>query len=100
MSEIRRVEILEEIREDPETFKVSAHWSQIPFVDLKKGHIFRMFEPEGDSVDEGEVCVALTDAGPEKEAPENVKTLDGQPIRDGVNNYFVQSLALLGFQGD
>ena len=98
---LRKVEILEDIlRHCPGghgEYKFTAQWYAIQFKDLKKGHVYRMFDPDGEPVDGGEVCVALSDAAPTKEALESVKTLDGKPVKDGAENYFVQSLALLGF---
>jgi len=82
MSDIRRLEVLDGIQSKTDEYEVTAHWSQIPFADLKKGQIYRMFEPGGEPVDDGEVCVALGDAQLE----------DGEE-----ENFSVQSLALPGF---
>ena len=82
MSDIRRLEVLDDIQGTLSESKVTAQWEQIPFADLKKGHIYRLFEPDGEPVDDGEVCVALGDA----------QLADGDP-----KNFSVQSLALLGF---
>jgi hypothetical protein len=99
MTQLRRVEILDRIKPGPEEQTIIATWVPIPFEELKKGHIFRMFESEtGTPVDAGEVCVALCNAGPITKAPSSIKTPDGEPINQGSEgNFFVQSEVLLGF---
>lgn len=46
-----------------EVFREGA-WVQIQWQDLKKGHLFRLREPDGTLADKGEVCIATTDARP------------------------------------
>jgi hypothetical protein len=80
---LRKVEVLGDVQGTVSESKVRAEWEEIPFVELKKGHIYRMFDPDGTPVDDGEVSVATSDA---------------QPTDDGVQeNYSVQSIPLLGF---
>ncbi len=40
----------------------NSNWDEIPFEDIKKGDMFRSFEPDGTPVEGGCVFTALTDA--------------------------------------
>lgn len=70
---LRRCEVLTDIEHSPTDDKVSATWKDIPFSELKKGDIFRLFDaPGGAALDVNlriwengsSVCVALGDATP------------------------------------
>ena len=39
-----------------------GQWRELPFYDLERGHVYRLFEEDGTAVDGGEVCLALSDA--------------------------------------
>lgn len=82
----RRVEILDDIQSCTSESKIRAQWEEIPMSQLKEGHVYRMFEKDGEPVDGGEVCVALEDA--------KLYERPGHPSED---NYIVESKTLKGW---
>jgi hypothetical protein len=81
---LRRCEVLDDIQGGPSESKVRGEWEEVPFKDLKKGQVFRLFDDNEDvpPVEDGtSVYVALSNAAPTE--PEG--------------NYVVQSLELAGW---
>ena len=69
---------------------VEAYWIDVNFSELKKGHIFRLFDTDKDGNEKPDVltedgshqiCVALSDA---------------QPTGDEFENYAVQTIPIRG----
>jgi len=41
---------------------IEGRWSVLPFEDMKAGHVYRLFEPDGEPESGGQICLALSDA--------------------------------------
>jgi len=84
--ELRRCEVLSNIRHDQIADKMMGTWKAVHFSDIKKGQIFRLFDaPGGTPLDANlriwengsSVCVALSDATPtEPEGNSVVESLE------------------------
>lgn len=58
---------------------IAAGWGNCAFHKLEKGDLFQILEPNGKSIDDGEVCVALTN--PEPCEPKGNYTIQSMPVR-------------------
>lgn len=59
---LRKCEVLSNIQAPASGGEVTGTWKDTALIDVKKGQIFRLFEPDGEPTANGEISFAVGDA--------------------------------------